>query len=175
MVCSESEQRQAESFTFRLVKKISSKGQIGSTCMGPLASAITFAKKNRGSFFRPCHIFSISLGPHRESLLSFRSLGKQEYKLSSMCIDYLIRDDIKYLKEWLCMSCLMTPATSTIFWYFKSRPLRTLHYKDLHSVARRLRAIFLGVIAFDFSINVVANTGFGNYETKNLSGPSFMF
>ena len=42
-----------------------------------------------------------------------KSLGKQEYKLSNMCIDYLIWDDIKYLKEWLCLSCLITSATST--------------------------------------------------------------
>ena len=41
----DSEQRQVELFTFRLVNKISSKGQIGSTCMGPIASKITFAKK----------------------------------------------------------------------------------------------------------------------------------
>ena len=41
MVCSESELRIVELFTF----PVSSKGQIGSTCMGPLASQITFAKK----------------------------------------------------------------------------------------------------------------------------------
>ena len=29
------------------LNKISSKGQIGSTCMGPLASEITFAKKKK--------------------------------------------------------------------------------------------------------------------------------
>ena len=45
MVCSESELRIVELFTFPGSDKISSKGQIGSTCMGPLASQITFAKK----------------------------------------------------------------------------------------------------------------------------------
>ena len=46
MVCSEGELRLVELFTFPdLINKISSKGQIGSTCMGPLASEITFAKK----------------------------------------------------------------------------------------------------------------------------------
>ena len=41
MVCSESELRLVE-----LLNKISSKGHVnGSTCMGPLASEITFAKK----------------------------------------------------------------------------------------------------------------------------------
>ena len=44
MVCSESELRIVELFIFPF-NKISSKGQIGSTCIGPLASEITFAKK----------------------------------------------------------------------------------------------------------------------------------
>ena len=55
------------------------------------------------------------------------------------------------------------------------RGLRTFHYMDLPSAGRRLKANFSGVIAFDFSIDVVANTVFGSHETKNLSGPSFMF
>ena len=51
-----------------------------------------------------------------------KSLGKQEYKLSSMCIDYLIWDDIKYLKEWLSVlfddlsnqhKCLIAAAISS--------------------------------------------------------------
>ena len=37
---------------------------------------------------------------------------------------------------------------------------------DLPSAARRLKANFAGVIAFDFSIDVVANTVFGSHETK---------
>ena len=44
MVCTESELRLVDLFDFPL-KEISSKGQIGSTCMGPLASEITFAEK----------------------------------------------------------------------------------------------------------------------------------
>ena len=44
---------------------------------------------------------------------------------------------------------------------------------DLPSAARRLKANFSGVIAF--SIYVVANTVFGSHETKNFSGPDFMF
>ena len=55
------------------------------------------------------------------------------------------------------------------------RGLRTFHYMDLPSAGRRLKANFSGVIAFDFSIDVVANTVCGSHETKNLSGPSFMF
>ena len=50
------------------------------------------------------------------------------------------------------------------------RGLRTFHYMDLPSAARRLKAIFAGVIAFDFSIDVVANTVFGSHETKKLIG-----
>ena len=46
------------------------------------------------------------------------------------------------------------------------RGLRTLHYMDLPSAARRLKANFSGVISFDFSIDVVANTVFGSHETK---------
>ena len=42
------------------------------------------------------------------------------------------------------------------------RGLRTLHYMDLPS------ANFAGIIAFDFSIDVVANTVFGSHETKKL-------
>ena len=48
------------------------------------------------------------------------------------------------------------------------RVLRTLHYMDLPSPARGLKANFAGVIAFDFSIDVVANTVFGSHETKKL-------
>ena len=46
---------------------------------------------------------------------------------------------------------------------------------DLPPAARRLKANFSGVIAFDFTIDVVTNTIFGSHETKNLSGTSFMF
>ena len=46
---------------------------------------------------------------------------------------------------------------------------------DLPSAARRLKANFLGVIAFDFQIDVVANTVLGVTKQKNLSGPSFIF
>ena len=46
---------------------------------------------------------------------------------------------------------------------------------DFPPTARRLKANFSGVIAFDFSIDVVANTVFGSHETKELMGPSFMF
>ena len=59
--------------------------------------------------------------------------------------------------------------------YIAYKGLRTFHYTDLPSAGRRLKANFSGVIAFDFSIDVVANTVFGSHETKNLSGPSFMF
>ena len=48
--------------------------------------------------------------------------------------------------------------------------LRTLHYMDLPSTARRLKANFSDVTAFDFPIDVVANTVFGSHETKNLIG-----
>ena len=46
------------------------------------------------------------------------------------------------------------------------RGLRTFHYMELSSTGRRLQANFSGVIAFDFSITVVANTVFGSHETK---------
>ena len=45
MVCSESELRLVDIVYISWLNKISSKGQIGPTCMGPLASEITFAKK----------------------------------------------------------------------------------------------------------------------------------
>ena len=57
------------------------------------------------------------------------------------------------------------------------RDLRTLHYMDLPSTGRTLEANFSGVIAFDFSINVVANSFWEsqtekkqrkNRETKKL-------
>ena len=48
------------------------------------------------------------------------------------------------------------------------RGLRTFHYMELPSAGRRLQANFSGVIAFDFSIGVVANTVFGSHETKKL-------
>ena len=44
------------------------------------------------------------------------------------------------------------------------RGLRTFHYMDLPSAGRRLKANFSGVIAFDFSIDVVANTVFVSHE-----------
>ena len=37
---------------------------------------------------------------------------------------------------------------------------------DLPSTGRTLQANFSGVIAFDFSIDAVANTVFGSHETK---------
>ena len=46
------------------------------------------------------------------------------------------------------------------------RGLRTSHYMDLPSAGRKLKANFSGVIAFDFSIDVVANTVFGSHKTK---------
>ena len=45
------------------------------------------------------------------------------------------------------------------------RGLRTLHYMDLPSAARRLKANFSDVTAFGFSIDVVANTVF--WESRN--------
>ena len=48
------------------------------------------------------------------------------------------------------------------------RGLSTFHHMDLPSVARRLKANFSGVIAFDFSIDVVANTVFVSHETKKI-------
>ena len=53
------------------------------------------------------------------------------------------------------------------------RGLRKLHYLDLPSARRRLQANFSGVIAFDFSTDVVANTAFGSHETKKLIGTQF--
>ena len=44
------------------------------------------------------------------------------------------------------------------------RGLSTFHHMDLPSAARRLKANFSGVIAFDFSIDVVANTVFLSHE-----------
>ena len=48
------------------------------------------------------------------------------------------------------------------------RGLTTLHYMGLPSAGRRLKENFSGVIAFDSSIDVVANTVFGSHETKKL-------
>ena len=50
------------------------------------------------------------------------------------------------------------------------RGLRTLHYMDLPSAAKGLKANFSDVTDFDFSIDVVANTVFGSHETKELIG-----
>ena len=50
------------------------------------------------------------------------------------------------------------------------RGLRTFHYMDLPSTGRTLQENFSGVIAFAFSIDVVANT-----KQKKFAGPSFMF
>ena len=44
------------------------------------------------------------------------------------------------------------------------RGLRKLHYLDLPSARRRLQANFSGVIAFDFSTDVVANSF---WESRN--------
>ena len=50
------------------------------------------------------------------------------------------------------------------------RGLRTFHYMELPSAGRRLQANFSGVIAFDFSIDVVANTKQKNiYQIKTHS------
>ena len=46
------------------------------------------------------------------------------------------------------------------------RGLGTLNYMDLPSAGRRLQANFSGVIALDFSIDVVANIVFGRHEKK---------
>ena len=45
MVCSKSELRLVDIVYISWLNKISSKDQIGSTCIGPLASEITFAQK----------------------------------------------------------------------------------------------------------------------------------
>ena len=45
--------------------------------------------------------------------------------------------------------------------------LRTLHYLVLPSAARRLKANFSGVIAFDFSNDVVANRFWESRNKKN--------
>ena len=45
MLCSESEIRLVDIVYISWLNKISSKSQIGSTCTGPLASEINFAKK----------------------------------------------------------------------------------------------------------------------------------
>ena len=49
------------------------------------------------------------------------------------------------------------------------RGLKMLHYMDLPSAGRRLKANLSGVIAFHFSIDVVANTVFGSHKTKKLT------
>ena len=61
MVYSESELRLIGLFPISWLNKISSKGQIGSTCMGPLASEITFAKKKTYITFknRSCTFFKL--------------------------------------------------------------------------------------------------------------------
>ena len=48
------------------------------------------------------------------------------------------------------------------------RGFRTFHYIDLPSAGRRLKANFSGVIVFDFSIDVIANTVSGSHETKKI-------
>ena len=45
MVCSESERKASRIVYISWLNRIFSKGQIGSTCMGSLASEITIAKK----------------------------------------------------------------------------------------------------------------------------------
>ena len=47
------------------------------------------------------------------------------------------------------------------------RGLRTFNYVDFPPAGRRLQANFSGVITFDFSTDVVANS-FGSHETKKL-------
>ena len=46
------------------------------------------------------------------------------------------------------------------------RGLSTFHYMDFPSAGRRLQANFSGVIAFDFSRDVVANSFFGVTKIK---------
>ena len=53
------------------------------------------------------------------------------------------------------------------------RGLRTLHCMDLPSAVLMLKANFSGVIAYEFSIDVVANSFWESRSKK--SGPSFMF
>ena len=48
------------------------------------------------------------------------------------------------------------------------RGLTKLHDMDLPSVGRRPKVNFSGATAFDFPIDVVANTVFGSHETKKL-------
>ena len=47
------------------------------------------------------------------------------------------------------------------------RGLRTFHCTDLPSTGRRLQANFSGVIAFDFLLDVVADTVFLESRNKN--------
>ena len=66
---------------------------------------------------------------------------------------------------------IFDPSTHYILVHVMSlvyRGLRTLHCIDLPSAARRLKANFSGVIAFDFSKDVVANAVSGSHETKKL-------
>ena len=64
---------------------------------------------------------------------------------------------------------MFDPSTHYILLNVRSlvyRGLRALHYMDLPSAARGLKANFSGVIAFYFSIDVVANTVYGSHETN---------
>ena len=70
---------------------------------------------------------------------------------------------IRLRVTYFMLHCILVHVMSLVY-----RGLRTLHYMDLPSAARRLKANFAGVIAFDFSIDVVANTVFGSHETKKL-------
>ena len=53
------------------------------------------------------------------------------------------------------------------------RGLTKLHYMDLPSAGGRPKVNFSGVTAFDFPIDVVANTVFGSHETKQLIRTQF--
>ena len=48
------------------------------------------------------------------------------------------------------------------------RGLTKLHDMDLPSAGTRPKVNFSGATAFDFPIDVVANTVFGSHETKKL-------
>ena len=86
--------------------------------------------------------------------------------------EYVIRLRVTDLMKIFYPSthCILVRVMSLV--YIGHRPL---HCMDLPSAARRLKANFSGVVAFDSSIYVVANTVFGSHETKNFSGPSFLF
>ena len=67
--------------------------------------------------------------------------------------EYVIRLRVTdFLYKYLSPQHILVHVMSLV-----NRGLRTPHYMDLPSAARRLKANFSGVIAFDFSIDVVAH------------------